>query len=100
MSLTLPRIFTPPLRDLDEPGATWGYDFAWFCSEILRDPLSDYQEWLGIHCLEVLPEEKAREFAMLEDDPAQELEKVKRLYAPPKVKGGRCLLYTSDAADE
>lgn len=91
MSLTLPRIFTPPLRDLDEPGATWGYDFAWFCDEILRDPLSDYQEWLGVHCLEVLTEEKAREFAMLEDDPAKEIAKVKRLYAPPKVKGGRAV---------
>lgn len=91
MSLTLPRIFTPPLRDLSEPGATWGHDFAWFCDAILRDPLSDFQEWLGIHCLEVLTEEKAREFAMLEDDPAKELEKVARLYAPPKVKGGRAV---------
>lgn len=89
MSLTLPRIFTPPLRDLDEADATWGHDFAWFCREILQSPLSDYQEWLGLHALEVLEEEKAREFAMLEDDPTDELEKVERLYAPPKVKGGR-----------
>lgn len=89
MSLMLPRIFTPPLRDLDEADATWGHDFAWFCREILKSPLSDYQEWLGLHALEVLEEEKAREFAMLEDDPTDELEKVRRLYAPPKVKGGR-----------
>ena len=85
----MPRLFTPPLRDLDEPGATWGHDFAWFCREILRNPLSDYQEWLGLHALEVLEEEKAREFAMLEDDPTDELEKVRRLYSSPKVKGGR-----------
>lgn len=89
VALTLPRIFTPPLRDLDEPGATWGHDFAWFCEEILRDPLSDFQEWLGIHVLEVLTEDQAIAFAMLEDDPAKELEKVRRLYAPSKVKGGR-----------
>lgn len=89
VALTLPRIFTPPLRDLGEPGATWGHDFAWFCEEILRDPLSDFQEWLGIHVLEVLTEDQAIAFAMLEDDPAKELEKVRRLYAPSKVKGGR-----------
>ena len=89
MELTMPRLFTPPLRDLDEPGATWGHDFAWFCREILRNPLSDYQEWLGLHALEVLEEEKAREFAMLEDDPTDELEKVRHLYSSPKVKGGR-----------
>ncbi|WP_165164920.1 hypothetical protein [Corynebacterium qintianiae] len=89
MAVSLPRVFTPPLRDLEEPGATWGYDFAWFCEVILRSPLSGYQEWLGIHSLEVLTEERAREFALLEDDPSAELAKVRRLYAPPQVRGGR-----------
>lgn len=89
MSLQLPRVFTPPLRDLDDESASWGYDFAWFCSEILGDPLSDWQEWLGIHALEVLTKDKALEFALMEDDPAAEVAKVERLYAPPVVRGGR-----------
>ncbi|QQB45350.1 hypothetical protein I6I10_07335 [Corynebacterium glucuronolyticum] len=89
MTLTLPRIFTPPLRDLSESDATWGYDFAWFCREILHSPLSDYQEWLGIHVLEVLTKEDAVAFAKLEDNPEVELAKVERLYAQPVVKGGR-----------
>lgn len=91
MSLMLPRVFTPPLRDLEEADATWGYDFAWFCRDVLRSPLSDYQEWLGIHALEVLTEEMAVEFAMLEDDPDAELAKVHRLYDAPAVKGGRAV---------
>lgn len=89
MALQLPRVFTPPLRDLDEPGASWGHDFIWFCEVILRDPLSDWQSWLAVHVLEVLTKEKAIEFAMFEDDPAAELAKVERLYGPPEVRGGR-----------
>lgn len=85
----LPRLFTPALRDLSEPGATWGHDFIWFCEVILKDPLSDWQEWLAIHSLEVLTRDKAIEFAMIEDDPTAELEKIERLYAPPVVRGGR-----------
>lgn len=85
----LPRIFTPPLRDLSDPDASWGHDLAWFCEEILREPLSDYQMWLGVHALEVLTKDKAREFAMLEDDPAAELAKIERLYAPPVKRGKR-----------
>lgn len=89
VAVTLPRLFTPPLRDLSEPDASWGHDFVWFCREHLRDPLSDWQEWLAIHALEVLTVEKATEFAMIEDDPTAELAKVERLYGPPVVKGGR-----------
>lgn len=89
VAVQLPRVFTPPLRDLYEPGASWGADFAWFCREILKDPLSEWQEWLGYHTLEVLTKERALEFALLEDDPAAEIEKVERLYGPPVVKGGR-----------
>mgnify|MGYP006887530554 FL=1 len=61
---------------------------AWFCDEILDEPLSDYQEWLSMHALEVLTKEKALEFAMLEDDPSAEIAKVERLYASPEVRGG------------
>lgn len=89
MALQLPRVYTPPLRDLEEPGATWGHDLAWFCREILGSPLSDYQEWLGIHMLEVLTKEKALEFAAMEDDPTAEFARIERLYGPPVVRGGR-----------
>ena len=89
VALTLPRVFTPPLRDLGELDASWGHDMAWFCDDILDDPLSDHQEWLSMHALEVLTKEKALEFAMLEDDPAAEIAKVERLYSPPEVRGGR-----------
>lgn len=89
MAVTLPRIFTPPLRDLSEPDATWGHDFIWFCEHILHSPLSDYQEWLAIHALEVLTKKKALEFAMIEDDPTAEIAKIERLYGPPVIKGGR-----------
>ena len=89
MALMLPRLFTPPLRDLDEPGASWGHDLIWFCRVVLLDPLSDWQEWLAIHALEVLTRERAVEFALLEDDPTAELAKVDRLYSAPVVRGGR-----------
>lgn len=89
MSLTVPRVFTPPLRDLSDPEASWGHDFAWFSREILGDALSDWQEWLGLHALEVLTKDKAVEFALMEDDPEAELAKVERLYARPEARGGR-----------
>lgn len=88
VGVTLPRIFTPPLRDLSEPDATWGHDFIWFCDNHLRDPLSDWQEWLAVHSLEVLTKEKATEFALIEDDPRAELTKIERLYGRPLIKGG------------
>lgn len=89
MTLTLPRVFTPPLRDLSSPDASWGHDLIWFCDEILGEPLSDYQEWLALHSLEVLTREKALEFASWEDDPAAEYAKIERLYESPDVRGGR-----------
>lgn len=85
----LPRLFTPPLRDLSEPDASWGHDVVWFAREILGEPLAPWQEWLMIHALEVLTRDKAVEFAMLEDSPEAELAKIERLYGPPLVRGGR-----------
>lgn len=84
-----PRIFTPSLRDLSEPDATWGHDLIWFCDAILGEPMSPYQEWLSLHALEVLTKDKALEFAMLEDDPLAEIKKIDRLYAKREVRGGR-----------
>jgi hypothetical protein len=52
---TEPRIFTPPLRDLDEPGATLGHDVIAFAQDDLGITLHPYQKWLYIHVLELLP---------------------------------------------
>jgi hypothetical protein len=43
-----PRIWTPPTRDLSNPAASWGYDFADFCDEI-GWPLDPWQRWLAVH---------------------------------------------------
>lgn len=51
--LTEPRIFTPALRDLDDPDASWGHDFITFCDR-LDMPLDPWQRWLAIHLGEFL----------------------------------------------
>lgn len=56
---TVPRVFTPPLRDLTEE-TSWGFDVIWFAREILREPLTQWQEWLSVHALELLPPELVR----------------------------------------
>lgn len=63
-----PRIYTPPLRDLEDPKNTWGYDVIWFAKEILKEPLSPWQEWFVIHALELLPREAVQE--LYPDNPA------------------------------
>lgn len=50
---TEPRLFTPPLRELTEE-TSWGFDVIWFARQILKKPLSPWQEWLAIHALELL----------------------------------------------
>lgn len=54
-----PRVFTPPLRDLAEPEASWGYDFVDFC-ELIGWPLDEWQVWLAIHLGELLPDGSPR----------------------------------------
>ena len=56
-----PRIFTPPLRDLEPrtpetEARTLGYAVIDFAREVLRKPLFPWQEWFFIHALELLPE--------------------------------------------
>lgn len=57
--LILPRLWTPPLRDLDDEAASWGYDFADFCDLIGR-PLDPWQRWLAIHLGELFPDGRPR----------------------------------------
>jgi phage terminase large subunit-like protein len=47
----LPRIFTPPLRELT-PETSLGFMFIEFC-EALGQPLLPWQQWLSIHALEI-----------------------------------------------
>jgi hypothetical protein len=50
-----PRIWTPPLRDLDLEDASWGYDFIDFC-ELIGWPLDPWQVWLAVHLGELFPD--------------------------------------------
>ncbi|QOP66595.1 terminase large subunit [Microbacterium phage Lahqtemish] len=50
----VPRIYTPPLRELT-PETTLGYAFAEFCDD-RGTPLLPWQDWLGKHMLELLPD--------------------------------------------
>lgn len=54
-----PRIFTPPLRELT-PETSWGFDIIWFAREILREPLTPWQEWFVIHAFELMPVEMVK----------------------------------------
>jgi hypothetical protein len=57
---TTPRLWTPPLRDLGEPGATLGPLVNDFARDILVHPLDPWQEWLTTHALELLPDGRPR----------------------------------------
>lgn len=54
-----PRIWTPPLRDLTDPRASWGYEFIDFCADI-GWPLDPWQRWLAIHLGELFPDGSPR----------------------------------------
>lgn len=56
---TEPRLWTPPLRDLTEPGATLGHAVIAF-AEMLGEPLLPWQQWLAVHALELDEEGKFR----------------------------------------
>lgn len=49
---TEPRVFTPPLRELNEQ-TSLGYLLDEFAREMLGIELLPYQRWLGIHALEL-----------------------------------------------
>ncbi|WP_018587947.1 terminase large subunit [Salinispora arenicola] len=50
-----PRLWTPPLRDLTQPDATYGYELIDF-AEAIGWPLDSWQQWLAIHLGELLPD--------------------------------------------
>lgn len=50
---TVPRIYTPELRDLNAFEASWGHDFIGFC-KLIGYPLDEWQEWLALHLGELL----------------------------------------------
>ena len=55
---TVPRLWTPPLRELT-PDTSYGYDLIDF-AERIGWPLDPYQEWLAIHMGELLPDGRPR----------------------------------------
>lgn len=59
LGAVVPRIWTPPLRDLTDPGASWGYDFTDFC-ELIGYPLDPWQRWLAVHLGELFPDGSPR----------------------------------------
>lgn len=56
---TQPRIWTPPLRDLN-PSTSYGYDVADFARDVLDEPLDPWEEWFVIHAGELLPDGRPR----------------------------------------
>jgi hypothetical protein len=55
----VPRLWTPPLRDLASTEASWGYAFIAFCDRIGWQ-LDLWQRWLAIHLGELFPDGSPR----------------------------------------
>lgn len=55
----VPRLWTPPLRDLASTEASWGYAFIAFCVAIGWQ-LDLWQRWLAIHLGELFPDGSPR----------------------------------------
>ena len=55
----VPRLFTPPLRDLT-PETSLGYSVIEFAADVLAITLLPWQQWLAIHALELLPDGSLR----------------------------------------
>jgi phage terminase large subunit-like protein len=56
---TVPRIWTPPLRELT-PDTSYGFAVIEFARDFLHEPLDPWQEWLVIHIGELLPDGRPR----------------------------------------
>lgn len=56
LGCTEPRLFTRPLRDLSEPGASYGPSVISFAKSVLRIELDPWQKWLLLHALERRPD--------------------------------------------
>lgn len=59
LGAVVPRLWTPALRDLDDPDASWGWDFIDFCA-LIGWPLDPWQVWLAIHLGELFPDGRPR----------------------------------------
>lgn len=59
LGAVVPRLWTPPLRDLDDPESSWGYDFIDFCA-LIGYPLDPWQRWLAVHLGELFPDGSPR----------------------------------------
>lgn len=57
---TEPRLFTPPLRDLSDPAASFGHAVIVFAAEVLCEPLDPWEAWLVVHLGELLPDGRPR----------------------------------------
>ena len=55
----VPRIFTPPLRELT-PSTSLGFAMNAFAAEVLGVTFLPWQKWLSIHALELLPDGRLR----------------------------------------
>jgi hypothetical protein len=59
LGAVVPRLWTPPLRDLEDEDASWGYDFIDFCA-LIGWPLDPWQVWLAVHLGELYPDGSPR----------------------------------------
>lgn len=55
-----PRLYTPPLRDLSQPDATYGHAVIAFARDVLGEPLDPWQAWTVVHAGELLPDGRPR----------------------------------------
>jgi len=55
----VPRLWTPPLRELT-PDTSYGFDVVDFARDVLLMPLDAWQEWLVIHLGELLEDGRPR----------------------------------------
>lgn len=56
---TVPRIWTPPLRNLTRE-TSYGYAVIDFARDVLQEPLDPWQEWIAIHAGELLEDGRPR----------------------------------------
>lgn len=56
---TVPRLWTPPLRELT-PETSYGFDLIDFAREVCLMPFDPWEEWLSIHVGELLPDGRPR----------------------------------------
>lgn len=59
LGLTVPRLWTPPLRELT-PETSLGFDIIDFAEQDLGAPLDPWQQWTVIHGFELMPDGRTR----------------------------------------